>query len=371
VLIEEEGDIGAQISIYFKHGMTMQEQFNDYDKAIEYFEKALALNSPTGKSIEDQSWDIGMEMRIHFALHKAYRSIDEPRRALDHLEKGTELEKEVSSQLTKKEVLRLQALYDADNREQRIEHLEAESANESALRWTIVGSAAILLSLLSFFFYHRNKVQKDLLRSEFEIERQNALLEGQMDERNRLARELHDGLGGLLASIKMDLQAEVMDGTLEQEHGLIGKVSGACEQIREISHELVPKSIHDRQFTEVLESLLAQYSRQLTIGHEFYPKERINAMSIENKKHVHRILQELMTNIVKHAEAARADVNLLVTEEAIGLLVVDDGVGMTQSTDGEGIGHHNILTRLKSLKGMIDIQSSHGGGTSISISIPN
>lgn len=197
-----------------------------------------------------------------------------------------------------------------------------------------------------------------------ELTKLKSIIEGEENERKRIAEDLHDGIIGDLSAIK--LQVAVLDGTgtrikEKQLPKIIEMIDQACTQVRRISHDLMPASIEDFGLIESLN----QYCKKLNFAHktqiEFQTFGVYTPLSKNHESTLYRIIQELLNNIIKHAEAKQALVQMNFHEDEISISVEDDGKGFQTDSVHEGIGLKNVRSRVKLLQGELDVKSSAMG----------
>jgi len=197
-------------------------------------------------------------------------------------------------------------------------------------------------------------------------------------ERTRMSRELHDGLGSMLSGIKhsftaMRNQLELSDSESLKFHGNIDKLNESIKELRNISHSMASDSL----LKYGLENSLRDYCRNtsepgvLAISFTAIDTERIQ-LTEEQSFHIFRIVQELLQNILKHADAKQAILQISYNAKRLYIAVEDDGKGfeMNEIKHKKGLGLKNIETRVKILKGRMDLQSSSLKGTSVLIEMP-
>lgn len=208
------------------------------------------------------------------------------------------------------------------------------------------------------------------IRRDQEIRSVEARLEGEENERERVARELHDGIGGTLGGIKLQLANFSLpeDEAIQLEKML----DSVYMEIRTISRNLTPPAIRDYLFTDIIQSYLDDIESKtaIIITHNSYPQDEINSLNKELKTDLYRIFQELVTNICKHSKASEVTIQLLIHTGYINLLVEDNGIGFEKTRGFEGIGLVNISSRVKLLRGNFEISSFPNQGTVVNIDIP-
>ena len=248
----------------------------------------------------------------------------------------------------------------------------------------IAGTAALLaISLLTYRNYrNRQKLQQakiDELETEKQLTATEAVLKGEEQERSRLAKDLHDGLGGMLSGIKHSLSSMKGNVILTPENALafersIDMLDSSIHEMRRVAHNMMPEIL----VKYGLDTALKDYCMEIdnsgvvklnyqSIGMNDFSADQTTAVTI------YRIAQELISNAVKHGNAQ----NLLVQshyasqEKLFALTVEDDGRGFDVHSlkNARGMGWHNIQNRVDFLRGKIDISTEPGKGTSVLIEI--
>ena len=217
----------------------------------------------------------------------------------------------------------------------------------------------------------------DLLKDK-ELETNFARLAGQEEMQKKIGDELHDGVGAMLTSVKLNLAPvdEVLD-QLPQKNQDLFKLANktldeACQEVRRISHELSSAVLNRFGLKAQLEALADAISASGKIQVELSThglKERLDSKTEHN---IYRMVQELVNNVIKHAQAKNITIQVNRFEHSINIMVEDDGRGFDAEKvrQAPGIGMQNIASRLHGLDGKIEIDSSPGRGTTVSIDIP-
>lgn len=238
------------------------------------------------------------------------------------------------------------------------------------------GSAIGILAnstILSFGLtqrYNYYKKEREQAQQELTIEKSlqaDRLIQAQEEERSRLARELHDGLGGLLGSIRIGAFNKFKQDTSNQSW-LDTQLSEAIEDLRNIAHDLMPVNLPEMGLVTILEKTVARWN----LSNEFVTHLDCsinNRYPLAVEAGVYRIVSELIYNVKKHAHATEVYISLWeeVNNQTITLLVEDNGMGFMPNQP-EGIGLKNIRYRVEYLGGKILIDSNTKG-TSIVIEI--
>lgn len=202
------------------------------------------------------------------------------------------------------------------------------------------------------------------------------MIEGQENERRRIARDLHDGLGGILTTIKMHFSNIQQEITKLDELNMVEKTGSLIEhanaEVRKIAHEMMPGSLVKLGLTDALEELCARNSMEGKLDVHFEKLNMDSRLSETAEVMLYRVAQELLNNIQKHSEATDVILQLSDTGEQIEMVVEDNGKGfnpdLIDTTTSMGL--KSIKSRISFLNGTTIIESTLGTGTTISVSIP-
>ncbi|MEI7662587.1 MAG: sensor histidine kinase [Bacteroidota bacterium] len=205
--------------------------------------------------------------------------------------------------------------------------------------------------------------------------RMRSVIDGEEMERQRLSRELHDGIGQLLIAIKLR-----MESLLYQEGKDIGNsiqelkkyFDQIIDEVRRISNNLMPSVLEAFGITIALRNLFSETEEHSGLRIHFEAKGDYDDLDKKIKTYVYRLTQEAISNIVKHAEASEVRVNLTSQDESLLLVIRDNGKGFTPETAGKdgGNGIHNMRERASLLQGNIEIRSAPSKGTTITLNVP-
>ena len=257
-----------------------------------------------------------------------------------------------------------------------------EKINTYSIIFIIISIALIILLLYAYKQRAKSMKQRDELHAlAMEKEKQNskistltALLEGQEQERGRLARDLHDGLGGLLSGTKLQLSYLNPHQSENIEEGIsksISQIDGAVDELRRVAHNLMPDLLMKYGLKVGVQEFASRMSNTaLEIHTEFINYS--NSLSEEKQLIVYRIIQELVNNAIKHAQTSEIIIQISEEENVLNLTVEDNGQGFdTKSLNlKKTAGIHNIESRVQFLKGTMNIRSEINIGTSVELQIP-
>jgi signal transduction histidine kinase len=280
------------------------------------------------------------------------------------------------------EVAEMQTKYETEKKERENVELKNENAikalelsKERSQRNVLV--VIILLIVLSAAFItvaiknqSKIKMSKALLKQE--RIKLNEIIQTQELERKRISRELHDGVGQMMAVVKMNISTIEPDSKYKAHYKKsLELIDKSCEELRQISHQLMPGALIRGGLKDALEEL-ALYMNN--VGNT---KVYINLNGFETRPNevieinLYRIIQELLSNILKYAQAKEVHVQLTKEQGSITLMVEDDGIGLEleKLKNSKGNGWHNINSRVDLLKGNLEIDTKTGKGTVVFIEL--
>jgi two-component system, NarL family, sensor kinase len=355
-------------------------QIGDYDSALVYLKKATALAT-----------SLGLDQVVHYSISNL-AEVEEKRgnykAAYRYLTEFVVVNDSLQARNNRSQVYELETKYQTARKELQIKQLEADKAlqqlsisRKNILNYILIGSGVTML-IISFLFY-RNYKQKQKLQqqriTELETEKQlaatAAVLKGEEQERTRLARDLHDGLGGMLSGIKYSFN--MMKGNLimtpenQQAFGRsMDMLDSSIMEMRRVAHNMMPEAL----VRFGLDVALKDYCNDINTSGAL--QVRYQSIGLENEIidqtiaiTIYRIIQELISNTLKHAMAATAIVQVTKTDRHFSVTVEDDGRGFDPVAikQSKSIGWANIQHRINFLKGKLDIDSAPGKGTSVHI----
>jgi signal transduction histidine kinase len=236
----------------------------------------------------------------------------------------------------------------------------------------------VILSFALTARYSLFRKEKEQLLVELNTQQQQLtekIVNTQEQERRRLAEDLHDDVGATLGALQLHISNvpdEQMAGNpylknyFAKALSLVVKVTS---DVRSISHDLLPQDFIDSGLFETIQSRINDLNNTGNTRFEFVKEgdeKKINAIYAIT---IYRIINELLNNIVKHAEASEATVQLSVLDDSLQIITEDNGIGMDHTTNKKGIGLQNIQSRVTFLKGDLVTDSGKNGTTHI-INIP-
>jgi len=358
------------LAIYYLHQ-------KDYVKARTYSDSAYRLAETTA----EQAGCLQIQTIIAFAsgdLIGGQRNFRASEKLRDQVINETIFEKEAG----------LRIRYETEKKELQISSLESDKkvqqltiSRKNTLNYLLIGGAIALLVILILTFRTYSQKQKLQQRRIYELETEKkleateAVLKGEEQERTRLAKDLHDGLGGMLSGIKHSLNT--MKGNLimtpdnaQAFERSMDMLDSSIKEMRRVAHNMMPEALVKFGLDTALKDFCNDINQSgaLKINYQSIGLEGVELDQIVSIT-IYRIIQELINNSIKHAAATSAIVQLTKNDDQLSVTVEDNGKGFDTAilTAAKGIGWSNVQNRVEFLKGKLDVNSSPGNGTSILI----
>lgn len=383
---EEQGIFLGEIRMFDYYWWT-----NDYVKAMSQIQEAIGRAKSEGlKKNLSNAYEKAAMVELVRGNVKAYSRYKAMKDSIDDLLLSDKIVKNSQELEARYSLKKKQAEIDDLQKRQRIQQLVLRQQYLIIAILVVVVAVVILVAVL----YRRNYRQKKKLlladamlqqRRIAELEKEQQLLaaekvlQGQVEERSRLAKDLHDGLGSILSGAKyfftnMKDNLIINPETAAAFERGMGMLDKSIHELRRVAHNMMPEALMKFGLDSALEDFCRSIDQSGAIK-VTYLSYNMDESTIPEARAaaIYRIVQELVNNILKHAEAHTALVQVIRKEMALSIAVEDDGRGFDVSAlpDSEGIGYLNLKNRVAWLKGTIDIQSEAGKGTSVNIEIPN
>ena len=240
-----------------------------------------------------------------------------------------------------------------------------------------------LLGVVGYLLFNRRRLrqQVELEQQQQRLERQRvaAVLEAEENERRRIGSDLHDGIGQLLTAAKLNLHAlghqlgDRLDGHRELLDNAMEVVDESFREVRGISHNLMPNALLKRGLAAAVRDFLNKLpsNQGLRVEVEAFGLDDVRLdPTVESV--LFRVIQELVQNIIKHANASQISLQLVRNEDELTVMVEDNGIGFDPAALGPdaGIGLRNVATRLAYLGGQAQFDSMPGRGTTVTLEVP-
>jgi signal transduction histidine kinase len=373
-LSTETGDEGTLSTARLAMALYQLTQQN-YEQANALAEQALEF-ARQNNHLEVKGTGIIIQSQIAFAAHDFNKAFALTR-------EGDKYLKEVFNQSLQQKEAALRIRFETEKKDSQIKLQEAELNQRKIINYFLIGGAFTLLiiSLLSYRTYKQKQKLQQQRINELETEKQlaatEAVLKGEEQERTRLAKDLHDGLGGMLSGVKYSLN--MMKGNLimtpenaQAFERSMDMLDSSIREIRRVAHNMMPEALVKfgldtalRDFCNDIDKSGALKVNYQSLGMENATIDQTVSITI------YRIVQELINNTMKHAGAGNAIVQVSKTGDILSVTVEDDGKGFDTAIlkRSEGIGWNNIQNRIEFLKGKMDVNSGPGKGTSVHIEL--
>jgi two-component system, NarL family, sensor kinase len=230
-------------------------------------------------------------------------------------------------------------------------------------------------------FYQKRMIKEQLKRQALEFEYQQKMMQAELTsqegERRRLAADLHDSIGGMLSTIRVGLTTMARQlpdpQSMEETKQML---DDTITSVRRISRDLMPSTLEKFGFIQAIKELCERFQATSKITIHFQEEHEIRPLEAQRELMVFRIVQELLNNAVKHAQATEIKVIIGIEEQQLYLSVEDNGIGFDadeQKNDkqhGKGLGLFNIENRARLLGGVLLFQKGKAKGSKITLTLP-
>lgn len=278
-------------------------------------------------------------------------------------------------------ILDLEKKYELARREEENQRLKEQTAQQQLAllqanqnrNYLLFGGAIVvlLLSLLYAALYLKQQKRLAVREQELEKQRFRLVLQGEEKERSRLARELHDGLGQLLAAAKLQLGLAA-GGDAPAFHKAQQLLEETVLEVRSISHNLMPMSLASSGLAAALQQLFDKLQAPDKLEVEVHLEADFSRFDMAAQTAIYRVVQEVLHNMVKHAEASRIVIDIQEDGEELLVSLADNGKGFDPEhiKQSKGMGWENLYTRVGLLNGALEVNSKPGRGTLVFAGIP-
>lgn len=338
----------------------------DYEKAIYYYKKSIELCKNVG-------YKTGVKNALEL-LSSIYEKQGKHEKAYELLKQSMLVKDSIINEASEKKIAEMQTVFDTEKKKQEIERQKLKINNRNISIFAL--SIIFILSLISYFLWYNRYKLKQEQRLQLELmkeeeRRTQAILETEENERQRLARELHDGVGQMLTATRLNLSTlnSTEDNKLQNS---IAILDDSIKEIRNISHNMVPDVLIKYGLCKAIYDFVTKINNTQKIAIEYECNGFMeNTLNETDKLMLYRIVQESVSNAIKYAQASIITILLSADEYEISLLLSDNGKGfdMDNAKEKGGIGLKNIQLRTDYLKGKLEIESS-SNGTTIIVEIP-
>jgi len=376
------------VSALFNNYNNQAEQYmliNDYENAISFYQKADSL--PIKKYIRKS------KIILYENLTKAYEAEGNYIKSLKYLKKLDSIKGNVEQSTQNIEISKIIEEFDnetlrAEKAESEASRLESEAKRIQNRNLLFGALGLIFFGSIVFYLIQKNTKRKqklaeqekvlesqklDTVLKEQELATIDAMIAGQEKERQRIANDLHDDLGGLMATVKLHFNALKDKDSPELFKKTNNLIEEAYQKVRSIAHAKNSGVIAKQGLLKAVKHMAEKVSASNQLNIEVVDHDLDQRMENSLELTLFRIIQELITNVVKHAEASEATIHLTNHDDSINIMVEDNGKGFNPSQitkTRKGMGISSIDKRVEHLDGKLTIESEKNKGTTVIIDIP-
>lgn len=286
------------------------------------------------------------------------------------------LQDSIAVESNQREILQLEANFKIEQQKQ----LQREALErQKFLRNIIIAIAIFLILILLLLYNHSRLKQQNKFQAELNLRQQEIIrttINVQDRERKRIAEDLHDSLGSILSAAKLKLSAVEEDSQADTNEkaklkDTLSLLDEALSEMKNIAYDIMPATLSRLGLTAALQNLFNRIGTRSGIKINYIYHGFIERLDETTELSIYRIILESINNVIKHAAAKNVTVQLLKYPDYINITIEDDGIGFDLNEKNfSGNGLSNIVSRVKSLKGTIDMDSKRARGTTFLIDIP-
>lgn len=361
--------LGGKGDVLFKQG-------KHADAKMSYLE-ALPLAETEGL--------LTLQRDVNLALAQVYEADGNYNEALDARKKYEAAKDSVVNEETNDRISELMTQFETVQKEQelKLKQIELERQEEiNKFQMVSFGVVVLFLLLAGGLFFSRNRVKQkaelaDAIAHEQKI-RFKAVIDAQEQERKRVAQDLHDGLGQLLSTARLNVSAleDSLDPTDSESDKIwlnaLSLIDESVQEVRNVSHNIMPSALIRLGLVAALREQVAKINRagKISVKLEIAGMETRLDEAVEIT--LYRVVQEVMNNAIKHSNAKEIVVSINRAHGKLEVGIKDDGIGLDLQLikRSTGIGWQNIYSRVELINGVIDMNSSPGAGTNVQVLVP-
>lgn len=369
--LRKELNLSLPLAISYTNIAEVLDLHGDVKGAQDYYQKALDISAAI-KYHDLTNFLYGNLSKVH----KKKGNLEE---AITYMEMQQALKDSLFNLQKTKEFAEIKEKYESELKEEKIRtlnnqlELDQEKRQKQIYLYSAIiaalGALVLIGVVITIIVYTRQQKKVAIQRINEERLRNKMIIEAEEKERTRIAKDLHDSVGQMLAALKINLNSiskEKSDGQLIKTTQIL---DDTIIEMRSISHAMMPESLIKNGLAKALIDITSHVNTNQT-------KVMVNVdnwkgWSRTGEYVLYRIVQELLNNTLKHANASHVVIELNQFEDEINLIYEDDGKGINLAdVKSDGIGLKNMMNRISSINGHIEFDSHPGGGFTAIIAVP-
>ncbi|OIR06953.1 signal transduction histidine-protein kinase/phosphatase DegS [mine drainage metagenome] len=342
------------------------------DTAIKYYGNAVAVAKPI--SLKD------ILVFSYEQLANIYKKKGDYNKAFQFTELKQIIKDSILNSTATRQLAEMQTKYETEKKERKISEQQFEISKRN---YWIAGIlfCFMMIGLVIYSFNRRKQLKQEALMQitlrKTEELAAKSILEAEENERERIASDLHDGVGQLMSVAKMNLSAIeneipfINDEQKNQFEKVISLVDESCKEVRTVSHNMMPNALLKTGLANAVRTFLDNVNNK-AIKINLYSEGLNERIDSNTEIILYRVIQEAVNNVIKHANATQLDITLIKDDATVSATIEDNGQGfdVAELKKKDGIGLKNIQSRIAYLKGTVDWDSQIGKGTAIIINVP-
>ena len=357
-------DMATIAGLYSKTGQ--------YQKGIDIAQKALDIARKNNITIKYPL--------IYLSLINNYEGIGDYKSAAEVYKQLNAVKDSMYADASPQALAEMQTKYETEKKERMIEEQQNRLAKNKIVLSGVI-ALIILGGLLAYTQYRRYQWKQEARMRTAVLKQQEeatkAVIEAEEAERQRIAKDLHDGVGQMISAAKMNLSAYEANGYFKNEEEkqnfekIIALVDESCKEVRTVSHNMLPNALLKNNLSSAIQEFIDKLDHKKLQVH-LYTQGLEERLDSNVEMVLYRVIQECVNNVIKHANADTLDISILREDGSITGTIEDNGKGFNTHdlVNSDGIGLKNIRTRIEYLKGTVDFDSSPGKGTLVALHVP-
>ena len=375
--IKEELGNKRGIAVTYNNLAELYNDLNKFPEAIDYAQKANILSKEIG-CIDDEQYACEN-------LSFSYEGLGNYNDALKIYKIYKQLNDSIYNKEKYKQIAKMEAIYQSEKNEKEIKLLSKEKEIQEAVKRNLllILSVCVLMILLILLLFNSYRIKQREKLNNLRIDQQEAffktVIKIQEEERNRFSKDIHDGIGQYISALKMNLNSlsAFHINTKDSEkwfNKISEEIDELCKEIRNVSFNIMPGVLLNKGLIAAVEELILKINKVNNCDINLDTFDCNKRMDSLLEINLYRIIQELLNNILKYANANKINIQFTMHENELNIIIEDDGIGfdtalLEQST---GNGWNNISSRIQLYKGTIHIDTKSGkNGTTVIIDIPS